>query len=143
MAAVQSASFEGLRQRIQRLDPLSRLRPIRRQKGAAEQVYKRRGQRFERQRAGRLAHLTNFGVGAVCEAGFSDRPLQRHLSRAEKRARKRMPAHKEKLKDDDRQSEAVMRLRAIDIAEGDALQFRRGVSRKAAIAAIDLPSTET
>src|SRR5262249_16341394 len=35
-----------------------------------------------------------------------------------------------------RQSEAVVFLRAIDVAEGHALQFRRSVFRKAAVAAI-------
>src|SRR5262245_19753742 len=47
-----------------------------------------------------------------------------------------MPAHKEKLENHHRQSEAVVFLRAIDVSEGHALQLRRSVFRKAAVAAV-------
>src|SRR6266508_1096035 len=49
-----------------------------------------------------------------------------------------MPAHKEKLEDYDRQPEAIVLLRAIHVAEGDALQFRRSVFRKSSFAAVGL-----
>src|SRR5215475_15923450 len=50
-----------------------------------------------------------------------------------------MSAHKEKLENQYRQSEAVVFLRAIYLAEGDALQFRRRIFRKSALAAVSLP----
>src|SRR5262245_57526435 len=49
-----------------------------------------------------------------------------------------MPAHKEKLEDYHRQSEAIVLLPAINVAESDALQFRRSVFRKSALAAVGL-----
>src|SRR5262245_51238702 len=97
MSTMYRASFERLRQRIQRLYPFPRLWPVSRQKCATKKFHKRRGQGIERQSAGRLLHLTRLGVGVVGEAGFSDRPLQWHLSCAQIPPRKRMPAQKEKL----------------------------------------------
>ena len=49
-----------------------------------------------------------------------------------------MPAHKQKLEDHHPQSETIVLLRAIYVAEGDALQFRRSVFRKSAFAAVGL-----
>src|SRR5262245_46235269 len=47
-----------------------------------------------------------------------------------------MPAHKEKLENHHRQSEAVVFLGAIDVSEGHALQLRRSVFRKAGVASV-------
>src|SRR5262249_53427327 len=138
MAAVQVTSLERLRQCVEILYPLARPRPVRRQKRAVEQVHESRRHGVQRQRSRRLPHLPRLGVSPVGEAALHDRALQRHLFRVQIPARKRVPPHKEKLEDHHRQPEAIVLLPAIHFAERYALQFRRSVFRKPALAAVGL-----